>query len=281
MEDFILQNGVRMPKIGFGTYKAVQGEGGRATFEAALQAGYRHFDTAAFYGNEALLGEALAASGLPREDLFVTTKVWKDSMGYAPALRSFEASAARLGLDVIDLLLIHWPRRAPDDADWRACCLDTWRAFERLYREGRVRALGVSNFLPHHLRPLLEETEIPPQIDQIEFHPGYPQRTVLDFCKANCVQVAAWSPLGRTRMLDEPALTEMAARYGKSPAQICVRFALDYDVAPLPKSSSPARMAENLDVFDFTLSQDDRSILMTLPQLGWSGEHPDRPRAAP
>lgn len=277
MEYFTLKNGVSMPAIGFGTYKATDGDD-RAVLDAARRAGYRHFDTAAFYGNEAEVGAALAASGLPRSDLFVTTKVWREDLGYDAALRSFEASSQRLGLEVIDLLLIHWPTRTPGDPDSPALCRETWRALEALYRAGRVRAIGVSNFLPHHLMHLMETAEIAPMVDQLEFHPGYPQLAALQFCQAHDIRVTAWSPLGRARMLTDPTLTEMAARYGKSPAQLCLRFALDCGVCPLPKSVSPDRIAQNLAVFDFHLSPEDLSRLACLPQIGWSGEHPDRPR---
>ena len=208
----------------------------------------------------------------------MTSKLWKDEMGYENALAAFERSLQKLGTDYLDLYLIHWPR--PDDltAEWQQLDRDTWRALEDLYRAGRVRAIGVSNFLPHHLRSLMKTAEVMPMVNQIEFHPGYPQTYTVEFCKAHGILPEAWSPLGRTRVLQDERLAGIAAKYGKSVAQLCVRFALQCGVAPLPKSSSPARMQANLDVFDFVISDEDMDRILTLPQFGWSGLHPDYPR---
>lgn len=276
MEKFTLSNGVEIPAVGYGTYLTSEKDDG--TVAAALAAGYRHFDTASFYGTEQALGDALKASGVPREELFLTSKLWKDEMGYENALAAFERSLQKLGTDYLDLYLIHWPR--PDDltAEWRQLDRDTWRALEDLYRAGRVRAIGVSNFLPHHLRSLMKTAEVMPMVNQIEFHPGYPQTYTVEFCKAHGILPEAWSPLGRTRVLQDERLVGIAAKYGKSVAQLCVRFALQCGVAPLPKSSSPARMQANLDVFDFVISDEDMDRILTLPQFGWSGQHPDYPR---
>lgn len=276
MEKFTLSNGVEIPAVGYGTYLTSEKDDG--TVAAALEAGYRHFDTASFYGTEQALGEALKAAGVPREELFLTSKLWKDEMGYENALAAFERSLQKLGTDYLDLYLIHWPR--PDDltAEWRQLDRDTWRALEDLYRAGRVRAIGVSNFLPHHLRSLMKTAEVMPMVNQIEFHPGYPQTYTVEFCKAHGILPEAWSPLGRTRVLQDERLAGIAAKYGKSVAQLCVRFALQCGVAPLPKSSSPARMQANLDVFDFVISDEDMDRILTLPQFGWSGLHPDYPR---
>lgn len=276
MEKFTLSNGVEIPAVGYGTYLTSEKDDG--TVAAALAAGYRHFDTASFYGTEQALGDALKAAGVPREELFLTSKLWKDEMGYENALAAFERSLQKLGTDYLDLYLIHWPR--PDDltAEWRQLDRDTWRALEELYRAGRVRAIGVSNFLPHHLRNLMETAEIMPMVNQIEFHPGYPQTYTVEFCNAHGILPEAWSPLGRTRVLQDERLAGIAAKYGKSVAQLCVRFALQCGVAPLPKSSSPARMQANLDVFDFVISDEDMDRILTLPQFGWSGQHPDYPR---
>ena len=277
MEKFTLSNGVEVPAVGYGTYLTSEKDDG--TVAAALAAGYRHFDTASFYGTEQALGDALKASGVPREELFLTSKLWKDEMGYKNALAAFERSLQKLGTDYLDLYLIHWPR--PDDltAEWRQLDRDTWRALEDLYRAGRVRAIGVSNFLPHHLRSLMKTSEVMPMVNQIEFHPGYPQTYTVEFCKAHGILPEAWSPLGRTRVLQDERLAGIAAKYGKSVAQLCVRFALQCGVAPLPKSSSPARMQANLDVFDFVISDEDMDRILTLPQFGWSGLHPDYPKA--
>lgn len=276
MEKFTLSNGVEIPAVGYGTYLTSEKDDG--TVAAALAAGYRHFDTASFYDTEQALGDALKAAGVPREELFLTSKLWKDEMGYENALAAFERSLQKLGTDYLDLYLIHWPRTDDLTAEWRQLDRDTWRALEELYRAGRVRAIGVSNFLPHHLRNLMETAEIAPMVNQIEFHPGYPQTWNVEFCKAHGILPEAWSPLGRTRVLQDERLAGIAAKYGKTVAQLCVRFALQCGVVPLPKSSSPARMQANLDVFDFVISDEDMDRILTLPQFGWSGQHPDYPR---
>ena len=276
MEKFTLSNGVEVPAVGYGTYLTSEKDDG--TVAAALAAGYRHFDTASFYGTEQALGDALKAAGVPREELFLTSKLWKDEMGYENALAAFERSLQKLGSDYLDLYLIHWPRTDDLTAEWRQLDRDTWRTLEDLYRAGRVRAIGVSNFLPHHLRSLMKTAEVMPMVNQIEFHPGYPQTYTVEFCKAHGILPEAWSPLGRTRVLQDERLAGIAAKYGKSVAQLCVRFALQCGVAPLPKSSSPARMQANLDVFDFVISDEDMDRILTLPQFGWSGLHPDYPR---
>lgn len=277
MEKFTLSNGVEIPAVGYGTYLTSEKDDG--TVAAALAAGYRHFDTASFYDTEQALGDALKAAGVPREELFLTSKLWKDEMGYENALAAFERSLQKLGTDYLDLYLIHWPRTDDLTAEWRQLDRDTWRALEELYRAGRVRAIGVSNFLPHHLRNLMETAEIAPMVNQIEFHPGYPQTWNVEFCRAHGILPEAWSPLGRTRVLQDERLAGIAAKYGKTVAQLCVRFALQCEVVPLPKSSSPARMKANLDVFDFVISDEDMDRILTLPQFGWSGLHPDYPKA--
>ena len=275
MEDFKLLNGVTIPKIGFGTYKSVEGED-KETILRALRCGYRHLDTAAFYGNEEILGNSWRESGVTRDELFITSKIWRDDLGYDRARKSFEDSLQRLGTDYLDLCLIHWPKSGPGDEEWRNKDRETWKALEELYLAGRVRAIGVSNFLPHHLLNLMESASVVPMVDQLEFHPGYIQKAAVDFCQKHGILVEAWSPIGRGRVLEEPLLLELAGSYGKTPAQICLRFALQCNVLPLPKASSEERMRENMEVFDFTISQEDMYRIMTLPQVGWSGEHPDR-----
>ena len=277
MEYATLINGVRIPVIGFGTYKAVAGEDKDVIFRA-LQVGYRHIDTAAFYNNEEIVRDSIARSGIPREEIFITSKLWKDSMGYRQAKESFRKSLERLGTDYLDLFLIHWPKSSLEKEDWESEMQETWRALEELYEDGKVRAIGVSNFLPHHLMTLMETAKIAPMVDQMEFHPGYMQKTAVDYCQQHDILVEGWSPIGRMRMADDPTVAEMADRYDCTVAQLCLRFCLQCHVVPLPKSSSEGRMRENLDVFDFEISQKDMSVLMTLPQLAWSGEHPDRER---
>lgn len=274
---FTLANGVEIPAVGFGTYKAADNTD-EAIISEAIRQGYRHLDTAAFYFNEEAVGKAVRESGIPREEIFLTSKVWKDQLGYDSTLQEFESTCKRLGTDYLDLYLIHWPRPSDLNAEWRDLDVETWKALEDLYKSKKVRAIGVSNFLPHHLNNLLERTSITPMVNQLEFHPGYMQKAAVDFCKQMGIQVEAWSPIGRARVLKEPLLMELAEKYQISVAQICIRFALQCGVLPLPKSSSSERMHQNLDVFGFEIEENDMYQLMTLPQIGWSGEHPDRER---
>lgn len=272
---FTLANGVDIPAVGFGTYKTADNQD-EAVISEAIRQGYRHLDTAAFYFNEEAVGRAVRESGIPREEFFITSKVWRDKLGYESTLKEFEESLKKLGTEYLDLYLIHWPRPRDLNAEWKELDVETWKALEELYRAGRVRAIGVSNFLPHHLNSLMERTGIVPFVNQLEFHPGYIQKAAVDFSQRMGIQVEAWSPIGRARVLREPLLMELADKYQVSEAQICIRFALQCGVLPLPKSSSPERMRQNLEVFDFSIEDDDMHRLMTLPQLGWSGEHPDR-----
>ena len=274
---FTLANGVEIPAVGFGTYKAADNQD-EAVISEAIRQGYRHLDTAAFYFNEEAVGKAVRESGIPREEFFITSKVWRDNLGYESTYREFEASLQKLGTDYLDLYLMHWPRPVDMNAEWKDLDVETWKALEELYRAGKIRAIGVSNFLPHHLNNLMDRTGIVPLVNQLEFHPGYIQKAAVDLFQMLGIQVEAWSPIGRARVLKEPLLFELADKYQVSQAQICVRFALQCGVLPLPKSSSPERMRQNLDVFDFTREDDDMHRLMRLPQSGWSGEHPDRER---
>lgn len=275
-ERFVLGNGVELPFIAFGTYK-IQAE--NDIVPNAIRAGYRYFDTASKYGTEPLVGEGVLQSGIPREQFVLASKVWKTEMGYDNTLRAFEESLKRLQTDYLDLYLIHWPKPSPDYENWRNLNRNTWRAMERLYEEGRVRAIGVCNYLPHHMEPLLAHCHVKPMINQIEMHPGYMQFAAADYCRERGIQLQAWSPLGRRRMFKEPLIAELAERYGVSPARLCLRYLLQKDIIPVPKSSVPERMADNLDVFSFEISREDEYRLDTMPQAGWSGEHPDRENA--
>ncbi len=279
MDTFVLANQVEIPVIGFGTYKTANGQD-VSIIRQAIEAGYRHLDMAAVYNNEALVGQVIRECGVPRGEFFLASKIWRDDLGYESALKEFEKSCENLGTDYLDLYLMHWPRPKDLSADWRTLDIETWRAMEELYRAGRVRAIGVSNFLPHHLDHLMEHTSIIPAVNQLEFHPGYIQKVTVDFCRSLEIQVEAWSPIGRGRIMREPVLIQMAEKYQVSIAQLCIRFALQCGVIPLPKSSSPERMRQNLDVFSFEIEREDMYCLLTLPQMGWSGEHPDRERVA-
>jgi diketogulonate reductase-like aldo/keto reductase len=240
-----LNTGARMPRVGLGVWQAPKGEETRAAVRAALELGYRHVDTARIYGNEADVGAAIRDSGVPRDEIFVTTKLWNADQGYDAARRAFDASLARLGLDHVDLYLVHWP--VPE------LRLASWRALEELHAEGRARAIGVSNFMPRHLEELLGAARVVPAVDQVEASPFLQQRDTRAFCADHGIVVEAYSPLTRGRRLDHPVLVKVAAALGRTPAQVLVRWCLESDMAPLPKSTQRARIAENVAVFDFEL----------------------------
>ena len=268
MEYITLANGVKMPLLGYGVYQVDPAECERCVTDA-IAVGYRSIDTAQAYHNEEGVGNAVRKSGLPREDFFLTTKVWISNGGYEKAKASIDESLAKLQTDYIDLLLIHQPFN-----DYYG----TWRAMEEAYKAGKLRAIGVSNFRPHHLKALLE-TEVAPMVNQIEFHPGCQQRETLAFCRDHGILVEAWSPLGRGRVLDHPTLTAIAQNHGKTPAQICLRWCLEQGVLPLPKSVTPARMAENGDLFTFALTPEEMDQLHAL-DTGKGSHDPDAPGVA-
>lgn len=269
----VLNNGVKMPNLAFGTFKVNEGDDVQIILDA-INVGYRHFDTAAFYNTEEALGKVIKKSGIPREEFFITTKVWKTCMGYEGAKKSFEESLEKLDMDYVDLLLIHWPR--PDaESDWKKLDIETWKAFEEIYKEGKAKAIGVSNFLNHHMQNILDNCEVVPMVNQIEFHPGYIQKDVVDFDKEHGIVVEAWSPLGRERVFKDELLNKLAEKYGKSVAQICLAFALQMDVVPLPKSSSVERMKQNMDI-DFELEEEDFEKIVNMEEMGWSGLDPDK-----
>lgn len=255
-----------IPSIGLGVYKSEPGAVTRNAVLQALQLGYRHIDTASIYNNEADVGDAIVASGLNRGDIFVTTKLWNDDQGYDNTLRAFDRSLDQLSLDYVDLYLIHWP--VPEKR------LDTWRALERLTLDGRVRDIGVSNYLDRHLSEILEEAAVVPAVNQIEMSP-YTYRSRLDtinLCSEQGIVVEAYSPLTKGRKLDEPLLSEIGSRYAKSPAQVLIRWALDKGFVVLPKSVNADRIAENRDVFDFSLTPEEIGQLDELDEglaTGW------------
>ncbi|MDR2027427.1 MAG: aldo/keto reductase [Prevotellaceae bacterium] len=261
-----------MPCIGFGTWQTPDGKIAADSVKYAIEAGYRHIDTAAVYGNEKGVGQGIRESGIDRRELFVTTKLWNSDRGYETTLKAFDTSLKNLGLDYVDLYLIHWPANKANGDKINA---DTWRAFEKLYSEGRVKSIGLSNFLEHHLRALLNGAETVPAINQIEFHPGQMQSGTVAFCKSNGIVVQAWSPLGTGRMLNNPVLAEIALRYGKSVAQLCIRWVLQNEILPLPKSVTPSRIKENINVFDFEISDADMQTVNSMPYFGGSGLNPD------
>ena len=274
-ECFTLANGVNVPCIGYGTWQTPDGEVTADCVRAALELGYRHIDTAFAYGNEKSVGEGIRRSGVARSEIFVTTKHWVTERGYAKTIKAVETSLDLLGLDYVDLYLIHWPCVKKLSPQWKEINADTWRAMETMYRDGKIRAIGVSNFFPEHLDALIAMSEIKPMVNQLEFHPGYTQMENIRYSQSCGLLAEAWSPLGSGAVLADPQLNAIAAKYGKSAAQLCVRFALQCDVLPLPKSTKPERIAANADVFDFAISGEDMRAIASLPQMGFSGFLPE------
>lgn len=274
-DGFVLENGRKIPCIGYGTWQTPDGETAVASVKEAVRIGYRHIDAAACYGNEAGVGRGIYESGIAREELFVTSKVWNTERGYERTMVAFEKTLKDLSLDYLDLYLIHWPAAFHQFDNWEEINLSTWKAMTELYKSGKVKAIGVSNFMPHHLKALME-TEVPPMVDQIEFHPGMMQEETLDYCRDKGILVEAWSPLGTGRMLANPVLKEIAGTYHKSVAQLCIRWCLQHGVLPLPKSVTPARIAENAEVFDFEITAEDMSRIDRMDNFGGSGLHPDQ-----
>lgn len=276
-----MSNGIGLPFPAFGTYKTTL-ELGRQPICQAIEAGYRHFDTAAAYKNEKDLGLAIKESGIPREEFFITTKLWAADQGWDNAFRGIEKSLEELGMDYVDLYLLHWPRlngsqSDPSDDSWKKLNRETWKAMNEMYNRGLVRGIGVSNFLRHHIENI-EDIDILPMVNQLEFHPGYLQLDTVEYCHSRGIVVEGWSPLGRSRVLEHPLLVELSDKYGVSVAQICLRFALQMGVLPIPKASSLKRIQENCNMQGFEISADDIERICKMPLSGWSGEHPDKPR---
>lgn len=270
-----LSNGVKMPALGYGTYKSPEGKLCVEGVAAALQTGYRHIDTASFYMNEKSVGEGIRLSGVKRDEIFLVTKVWNDDQGYDNALRSFEESARRLDVDYIDMLLIHWPIAFRYRDEYPEKFLQTWKAFEKLYGQKAVRAIGVCNCLPHHLRTLLKTAEVKPAVNQIELHIGYTQKEAADYSVSEGIAVEAWSPVAKGKALALPEVRALADKYGRTPAQIAIRWCIDKGYVPLPKSVTPERIKENADVFGFSLSADDIAMLDAVSDIGRLGSYPD------
>lgn len=262
-----LANGVLMPRLGLGTYKSAEGGDVEASVTAALELGYRSIDTASLYGNEAGIGSALAKSGVPRDEVFLTSKMWNDEQGYDRTLAAFGRTLDRLGTHYLDLYLVHWPREQTHD---------TWHALERLYAEGAVRAIGVCNHLQHHLEDLLRVAEVPPMVDQYEFHPWLQQPSLRTFCQGHGIVVEAWAPLMKGRVAEEPVLVEIATRLGRSPAQVALRWLLQQDVVAIPKSVRPERVRENADVFGFVLTDADMRAIAGADRSTRFGPEPNR-----
>lgn len=265
----VLNNGIEIPQLGFGVWR-VPAEETQKVVELALEAGYRHIDTAKLYGNEDGVGAAIRASGLDRDEVFVTSKVWNDDQGYDQTLRAFDTTMGELGFDVLDLYLIHWP--VPS----KGLAADTWRAMEKLYHDGRIRAIGVSNFHGHHLEALLRTAEVRPAVNQVELHPYHQQRDLRGVNDRLEIATEAWSPLAKGRdLLDDRVVGRIAARHDRTPAQVVLRWHLQHGTIVIPKSVTPSRIEENIDVFDFELDTDEVLAINGLDRDERIGAHPD------
>ncbi len=262
-----LSNGVRMPWLGLGVWQSQEGEEVEQAVLWALEQGYRSIDTAAIYRNEAGVGKALQSSGISREEIFLTTKVWNSDQGFESTLKAFETSLELLDTPYVDLYLIHWPVEGKYK--------ETWRALELLYKEQKVRAIGVSNFLVHHLKDLLPACEVKPMLDQVEFHPHLIQPTLLDYCRTEGIQLEAWSPLMQGKVVDVPELIAIGEKYGKSAVQVTLRWNLQHGVITIPKSVKKERIISNSEIFDFELSKDDMMVIDALDRGARVGPDPD------
>ena len=267
MNTYRLNNGLEIPVLGFGTWKAADGKEAYEAVLAALKAGYRHIDTAAYYQNEESVGRAIQDSGLSREKLFVTTKLWNTNHTYEEAQAALDESLKKLGLDYVDLYLIHWPNPKPlrEEDAWKERNAEVWRAMADMVKAGKVRSIGVSNFLPHHLEALLKTAQIIPAVNQIRLSPGVYQKEAIEASRKQGILLEAWGPFGQGELFQNKHVKEMATRYGKTVAQLALAWSLQEGFLPLPKSVTPERIASNLDCFDFELTQEDCDYLKNLP----------------
>ncbi|MCD2347118.1 aldo/keto reductase [Clostridium guangxiense] len=262
----VLNNGVRMPWVGFGTFKIKDKNTAVSSVKEALRLGYRHIDTAAIYGNEEAVGEAIKESSVKREDIFLTSKLWNTEHDYDKALNAFDESLRKLGTDYLDLYLIHWPQKSNTEP---------WKALEKLYKEGRIRAIGVSNFKVHHLEELINECDIVPTVNQVEYHPQFPQTEVHEFCKKHKIQLEAWGPLMQGKIFEIPLMKELSTKYGKTISQIALKWDLQMGVITIPKSSTKSRIKENMDLYNFEISAEDMKKIETLNTGKRIGPDPD------
>lgn len=270
-----LANGVQMPSLTFGTWQMPDNAELASAVSTAIQLGYRSFDTARNYGNAHLIAQGIANAGLAREDCFLTTKVWIHNRTYEGVFETLEQALENFKTTYIDLLLIHWPATQGEPMIWQSLNTGTWRAMEELYNQGRVRAIGVSNFLPHHLVPLMARASIKPMVNQLELHPGYPQFSAVNYCFDNDIALQAWSPLGRGIVLRHPTLLGLAEKYHVSAAQIALRWSLQHGFLPIVRAVTMAHLKENTQLFDFKLSETDMQLIDNMPQTAFSGLHPD------
>lgn len=275
---FTLSNGVKMPCIGFGTYQTPNGEVAVSSVLEAIKCGYRHIDTAAIYGNEDSIGLAIKQCDIPREELFITSKVWNTERGYEKTLKAFDETMTKLGLEYLDLYLIHWPVPIALKENWEEANAGTWKAMEELNNAGKIKAIGVSNFKPHHIESLMKTATIKPMVNQIELHPGELQEDKVKYCKDNDILLEAYTPLGRGKLASVPTMQELEKKYNKSFAQICIRWCLQHGSAPLPKSVTPSRIKQNTEVFDFVLCEEDMIKIDAITYEGCKGKDTDNIR---
>ncbi len=274
-DKLVLSNGVQMPGIGFGTWQVPTDSTLESAVSAALKLGYRFFDTAQIYGNASAIGRGVLLSDLPRAEIFISSKIWTSHRSYDGVMRAFTDIIEQLKTTYLDQLLIHWPATQGEPMIWQSQNAGTWRALEDLYEQGAVKVIGVSNFLPHHLVPLLARARIRPMVNQLEIHPGYPQFAAVNFCFKQNIAVQAWSPLGRGGLTHHPLLIELGEKYGVSPALIALRWSLQHGFIPVVKALDAEHMKSNLDAFGLTLEDEDMTRLDTMQQVAFSGLHPD------
>ncbi|CUH92314.1 aldo/keto reductase [Herbinix luporum] len=271
---YVLSNGGKIPCIGFGTWKLPEADTTVDIIKTAIDCGYRHIDTAFMYGNEKSVGKAIRTCGLKRNELFVTSKLSNNSHGYEKTMKEFEMTMENLDIEYLDLYLIHWPRPLAIRDMWKEANEGTWKAFEELYKAGKIKAIGVSNFLETHLEALLETATVAPMVNQLELHPQFVQRDIVEYCKNHRIIVEAYSPLIRGDF-SHPVLVETAKKYNKSVAQVLLRWSIQHGFIPLPKASKRERIIENADIFDFQLSDEDIEAMKVLEAKGSIGSHPD------
>lgn len=274
-DKLVLSNGVQMPGIGFGTWQMPTDSTLENAVSAALKLGYRFFDTAQIYGNASAIGRGVLLSDLPRAEIFISSKIWTSHRSYDGVMRAFTDIIEQLKTTYLDQLLIHWPATQGEPMIWQSQNAGTWRALEDLYEQGAVKVIGVSNFLPHHLVPLLARARIRPMVNQLEIHPGYPQFAAVNFCFKQNIAVQAWSPLGRGGLTHHPLLIELGEKYGVSPALIALRWSLQHGFIPVVKALDAEHMKSNLEAFGLTLEDEDMTRLDTMQQVAFSGLHPD------
>lgn len=272
---FVLNNQIEIPCVGYGTWQITEPQTVIDSVLYALKQGYRHIDTAEIYDNEKYIGEAIRQSGIDRKEIFITSKVWNSNRGYEKTLTAFEQTIKELGVDYLDLYLIHWPYNDKTSSNPDQDNLDTYRALEHLYKTGKVRAIGLSNFTLERLNYIVTHAEIMPMVNQVEFHPGHNQTELVEFCQANNILVEAWSPLGSGRLLRDLTLTTIAQKYDTSVAQVILSWIYSKNILPLPKSTTKENIVKNINFFDIVLSEEDTKIIDDMLDVGFSGLNPE------